>query len=81
MAESPDEHDNELSAHLALFHFDRLIDKHDFKAAKAYGEKLLAEADGMLEIRKNALLCELLFLEIIGEAEPREIKRLYTKKL
>ena len=61
--------------------FECLVDRHDFKEAKALAERLLHTANKMLGIQKNELLCELLFLELIGECRKEEIDRLYTEDI
>ena len=58
--------------------FEWLVDRHDFKEAKAHAEHLLHTAPKMIDIHKNELLCELLFLELIGECRKEEIACLYT---
>lgn len=65
----------------AIIRFNYLIDRHDFKEGKAFAERLLNTADKMLEVHKNELRCELLFLELISECRKAEIDRLYTKQL
>ena len=76
-----DKNSNTLLINVAAQHFERLIDKHEFAEAKAFGENLLSKAEKMIEIHKNELRCELLFLELIGECNKEEIERLYTENL
>jgi len=61
--------------------FEWLIDRHDFEEAKALAERLLHTAEKMLDIQKNDICCELLFLELIGECRKEEIDRLYSAAL
>jgi hypothetical protein len=77
----PDDYNNQISASTAISQFSYLMDNHNFKEAKEFGEKILSEADQILELHKNELCCELLFLEIIGDKHKEEIDRLYTKDL
>jgi len=76
-----DDYNDPLNGTLALIRLNYLMDNHDFRAAKEFAGKVLSEANKILEIHKNELRCELLFLEIIGECQQKEIEQLYTKKL
>lgn len=76
-----DKNNNALVVNVATQHFDRLIDRHEFKEAKAFGENLLSKAGKMIDVQKNELRCELLFLELIDECNKEEIERLYTADL
>jgi len=80
-SELPEDFNNPLTVMIALAQFNRLMDNHDFKSAREFAERILAEADRILEIYKNELRCELLFFEIIGECRHEEIERLYTNNL
>jgi hypothetical protein len=78
-----DDFHDPISANLVCMKFSRLIDNHDFEAAQALGEKIL-QNDKLIEILKNEIRCELLFLLIIGEPSPEreeKIERLYTPEL
>ena len=61
--------------------FQWLLDRNEFSEAKILAEHLINTTDKMLEIQKSELLCELLFLELIGECRKEEIERIYTSKL
>ena len=80
-SELPEDCNDPLTVTIALNHFNYLMDTHDFEAAKELAGKIVTEADKILEVYKNELRCELLFLEIIGERRQEEIERLYTGKL
>jgi hypothetical protein len=80
-SELPNNFNDSLSVAFALTHFNLLLDKHDFKAAKDFAERILTEADKIIEVYKNELRCELLFFEIIEECRTEEIERLYTDDL
>jgi hypothetical protein len=70
-----------VSANLAVMELSRLIDRHDFGEARVLAEKILSEGEKLIGLLKNEVSCELLFLEIIGEARKSEIERLYTPEL
>ena len=76
-----DKNSNALVTNVATQHFEQLMDKHEFTEAKAFGENLLGKAEKMIEVHKNELRCELLFLELIGECNKEKIEHLYTKDL
>ena len=77
----PDNFNDSVSMASALIKCNVLLDKHDFEAAKMLAKRILTEADNIIEVYKNELRCELLFLEIIGERRPDEIENLYTDDL
>jgi len=79
--ELPENYNDPLSATFALNRVGYFMDKHDFDAAKELATEILETADKVLEIHKNELRCNLLFIEIIGERRQEEIDRLYTKEL
>lgn len=76
---SDDQLSDVMVASVAVCGVGYLIDKQEFDEAKKLAEHLLITADKMLEIHKNELRCELLFLEIIGECRKEKIDQLYTK--
>lgn len=78
---SDDDLNDVMIVSVALCSVNYLIDKQEFEKAAALARHLLETADKMLEVYKNELHCELLFLEIIGECRKEEIDRLYTKQL
>ena len=80
-SEIPSDFNDPLSASIAVFHYNYLNDIHDFENARAFAGRILNEADNMLELHKNALRCEILFYELIGECRKEEIERLYTADL
>jgi len=80
MPDSADLNDVMISAS-ATFKLSLLIDRLAFEEAKEYGEYILNTADAMLEIYKNEVRCEILFLEIIGECRKDEVARLFTDEL
>ncbi len=55
-----------LAGAVAVFRCNRLIDAHDFNSARELGEKLLNEY-GLVDLYKFLILCDLLFIELIGE--------------
>lgn len=72
---------NPLICAIGILAFACALDKLDFVQARTVGKDLLENAPGLLDIQRNELLCEMLFLELIGECRQAEIDMLYTKKL
>jgi hypothetical protein len=73
-----------ISANVATLRLGWLIEHHDFAEAKALAERILHEGEKLVELLKNEVRCELLFLEIIGEENPKRqdsIEQLYTHEL
>ena len=79
----PEDYDfnDTLSANIATMGLARLIDCHKFDEAKIFAETILSKGDKLIELLKNEIRCELLFLEIICEKRPDEIERLFTTEL
>ena len=71
---------NALVFNIEYYRFGWLIHRREFEKAKALAEHLL-KTENILEIFKNELTCELLFLELIGECRKEEVERLYTKDI
>ncbi|WP_138204110.1 hypothetical protein [Haloimpatiens lingqiaonensis] len=57
------------------------FDKKEFHKAKECYEKLLNNVPNLIKLYENEIKCELLFLEIIGDARKDIIDKLYTKEL
>lgn len=73
-----------ISANVAAMGLSCLIDRHDFIAAKELAEKILINGEHLIELLKNEVRCECLFLEIIGEhCQERQdnIERIFTPEL
>ena len=70
-----------ISGAVAGIRLSYLLDKGEFEQSKNYAQQVLDSPGKTLEIHKNELLCELLFLELIDQCRPEEIKRLYTKEV
>ena len=77
----PCDFNDHISAAIAVYRYNYLNDIHDFENARLFAERILNEADSMLDLQKNSLRCELLFYELIGERRKEEIARLYTRDL
>ena len=78
---TPNNCKNAIITNVKLYKFSWLMDRHDFQEAKTFAENLLNTTEKMLDILKNELYCELLFLELIGDCRKEEIECLYDKNL
>ena len=81
--EFPDDADvsDVMIAATANYRLSYLIDRLELDRAREFGQGILDRADKMLEIYKNEIRCEMLFLEIIGQRRSEVIDPLYTKQL
>lgn len=79
----PDQTDlnDSIAVSSAILRFNYLFDRQEFDKAKELAWHLLNTADKMLEVHKNELRCELLFIEIIGGCRKEEIDRFFTRQL
>ncbi|MDR0951348.1 MAG: hypothetical protein LBM18_00265 [Oscillospiraceae bacterium] len=67
-------------AALGVFVCNRAEDEHDFEKVRRLGNELLENADGMVDLHRYLIEGSLIFAELLTEARPDEIERLYTKK-
>jgi hypothetical protein len=58
-----------------------LADNHKFEEARELAGKIIKEAKNMMDVQKNELIIELMFLEIITERREEEINKLYTEDI
>ena len=70
-----------LVASAEILRFNRMMDRREFAEAKELAERLINTVDKMPAIHKNELLCELLFLELIGERRKETIESLHDADL
>lgn len=65
---------------IKVLRFQRFMDERSFDEARACGAGLLKEPK-MLELYKNVVRTDMLFLELIGECRESEVERLYSKAM
>ena len=73
-----------VSGNVAAMGVSRHIDRHEFAEARVLAERILSEGGKLIEVLKNEVRCELLFLSIIGEPSGAGIDAvawLYTPQL
>lgn len=72
--------DDPIICTVGVMRYNYYFDIHDFEKAEQTIEYML-KAPGLLELHRNELRCELLFLYIFRNAESSEIERIHTKEL
>ncbi len=61
--------------------FNYYFDCHEFAEAEQTIDYMLANAHGLLDVERNELLCELLFLRVLRGAPKEEVDPILTPKL
>lgn len=61
--------------------FNYYFDCHEFAEAEQTIDYMLEKADGLLDVERNELLCELLFLRVLRGAPREEVDPILTPKL
>ena len=61
--------------------FNYYFDRHEFAEAERTIDYMLANAGGLLDVERNELLCELLFLRVLRGAPKEEVDPILTPKL
>lgn len=72
---------NPLVCCIGVYRCSYLYDRKQFGEARELCEFLLDKATGMLRIHRKEILCELMFLEAVGECRKEEIERIYNQEL
>ena len=72
---------NSMVATIGVYAASRLIDQHRFNEAEALIVHILEIQTGMVAIHRNLLLCDLIYLELIGQNRSDRIDELYNKDL
>ena len=72
---------NSMVATIGVYAASRLIDQHRFNEAEALIAHILEIQTGIVAIHRNLLLCDLIYLELIGQNRSDRIDELYNKDL
>ena len=72
---------NSMVATIGVYAASRLIDQHRFNEAEAFIVHILEIQTGIVAIHRNLLLCDLIYLELIGQNRSDRLEELYTKDL
>ena len=72
---------NSLVATIGVYAASRLMDQHRFIEAETLINHMLEIESGMVPIHRNLMICDLIYLELIGKNRSDKIDELYTKDL
>lgn len=75
-----DEMKNSMTAVMAVFYANKLMDGQIFTDAAALIDKLLAAESGIVGLHRNLLICDRLFCELMNEKNSEVIDKLYSKE-
>jgi hypothetical protein len=78
--ETPD-YGNSFQCGLGVFRFNYLLDTGKFPQAAALADQILATGKRVPQLYRYELLCESVFLELIGEGRLDKVEKLYTPEL
>lgn len=78
---SDDAMKNSMVATIGVNAASRLMDQHRFEEAEALIKHLLEIETGIVGLHRNLLICDLIYLELIGQNRPDRLEELYTREL
>ena len=76
-----DELSDPICCTMGVMLFNYYFDLHEFTEAERTVDYMLQNAEGLLEVERNELLCELLFLRVLRGAPKEEVDPILTPKL
>ena len=72
---------NPMVATIGVYAASRLMDQHRFEEACSLIDHLFEIETGMVALHRNLLICDQIYLELIGENRSDRVEMLYTKEL
>ena len=72
---------NSMVVTIGVYAASRLMDQHKFDEAEALISHILEIETGIVAIHRNLLLCDLIYLELIGQNRSDRLDELYSKAL
>ena len=72
---------NPMVATIGVYAASRLMDQHRFEEAGNLIDHLLEIETGMVALHRNLLICDQIYLELIGQNRSDRVEVLYTKEL
>ena len=72
---------NSMVATIGVYAASRLMDQHRFEEAGKLIDHLLEIETGMVALHRNLLICDQIYLELIGQNRSDRLEALYTKEL
>ena len=70
-----------MSAVMGVLAANRFMDAHEFAEAKKLISHLLGIDTGMVGVHRSLMICDRIYLELVGDGHPKVIEKLYTKDL
>ena len=78
---SDDAMKNPMVAAIGVYAASRLMDQHRFEEAEALIKHLLEIETGIAGLHRSLLICDLIYLELIGQNRTDRLEELYTREV
>lgn len=78
---SDDAMKNAMVAPIGVYAASRLMDQHRFDEAERLINHLLEIESGIVGLHRNLMICDLIYLELIGQNRSDRVQALYSKEL
>ena len=78
---SDDAMKNPMVATIGVYAASRMMDQHRFEEAGKLIDHMLKIETGMVALHRNLLICDQIYLELIGQNRSDRVEALYTKEL
>ena len=78
---SDDAMKNPMVATIGVYAASRMMDQHRFEEAGKLIDHLLKIETGMVALHRNLMICDQIYLELIGQNRSDRVEALYTKEL
>ncbi len=72
---------NSMIAAMAVFGCGRLMDEHRFEEAERRMDDLMRIETGIVDLHRNLMTCDRIYIELLGQNRPEVIQAWYTKEL
>ena len=72
---------NAIIAPLGVYAVSRLMDQHRFDEAEKLMNHLLEIESGIVGLHRSLMICDLIYLELIGQNRPERVQELYTREV
>ena len=72
---------NSMVATIGVYAANRLMDQHRFDEAEALMNHMLEIESGIVALHRNLIICDLVYLELIGQNRSDRLESLYSKEL
>ena len=72
---------NSMVATIGVYAANRLMDQHRFDEAETLMNHLLDIESGIVALHRNLIICDLIYLELIGQNRSDRLETLYSKEL